>query len=158
MTLYEINNELETAFYNCIDPETGEIVGGTEELDRLQMERNEKIENTALFIKNLKAEAEMIQAEERRLTARRRTCENRAEWLKKYLADNLQGETFKSARTAISYRRTQSLNVTDIWKVPEEYVTIPDPVPDKRAITAALKAGEKIEGAELVDNMSMIVR
>ena len=158
MTLYQINNELEAAFYGCIDPETGEIVGGTEELDRLQIERNEKIENTALFIKNLKAEAEMIQAEENRLKARRKACENRAEWLINYLTYNLSGETFKSPRVAVSYRKTKSLNVSDIWKVPPKYISFPDPIPDKRAITAAIKAGEKIEGAELVENMSMIVR
>ena len=52
MTIYEINN----AILNCIDMETGEIID-TEQLDKLQMDRDTKFENVACWIKDLKAEA-----------------------------------------------------------------------------------------------------
>ena len=51
MTLYEIDD----AILNCIDEETGEIIDA-EQLDKLYMEKEEKLENIALWIKDLKAE------------------------------------------------------------------------------------------------------
>ncbi len=157
MNLYELNQAVEEAFYNSMDPETGEILN-SDELDALTLARDEKVENIALFIKNLKAEAEAIKAEEKRLSERRKTCENRAEWLKGYLQKNLDGEKFKTAKVSISYRKTQSVNVTDIWKIPTEFLKIADPTPDKVAIKEALKAGKAMEGAELVDNISMTIK
>ena len=158
MNLYEINSKLESAFMACIDPETGEVIGDTAELDALQIQRDEKVENIACLIKNLKAEAEAIQNEERKLKSRRQACENHADWLKKYLANNLQGEKFKSARVSISWRKSQAVEVEDVWKLPEEFVRMADPEPKKRELAEALKAGLEIPGAELVDNISMTIR
>ena len=53
MKLYEIDE----AILNCIDLETGEIID-TEQLDKLTMEREAKLENVACWIKELKAEAD----------------------------------------------------------------------------------------------------
>ncbi len=158
MTLYEINSAIENTFYSLIDPETGEIIGDTAALDELQIQRDEKVENIALFIKNLKAEAEAIKAEEKKLADRRRTCENRVSWLNKYLANSLQGEKFKTARVSVSWRKTQSVDVPDVWKLPEDYRRYKDPEPDKARIKEDLKKGIEIEGAELVDSLSMIVK
>jgi hypothetical protein len=55
MTLYEIDD----AILACVDPETGEIIN-PEALTALQMEREKKLENVALWVKDLKAEAEAI--------------------------------------------------------------------------------------------------
>ena len=49
MKLYEIDE----AILNCIDLETGEIID-TEQLDKLTMEREAKLENVACWIKELK--------------------------------------------------------------------------------------------------------
>ena len=158
MNLYEINQEIDRAIQNCIDPETGEILDDTSELDALTLARDEKIENIACYIKNLKADAEAIRTEEKKLAERRKTCENRAEWLKKYLANNLQGEKFKSPRVAVSWRRSQAVVVEDIWKLPKDYLRYKDPEPDKTAIKDAIKKGFDVEGAELVDNLSMVIK
>jgi len=158
VNLYEINQEIDRAIQNCIDPETGEILDDTSELDALTLARDEKIENIACYIKNLKADAEAIRTEEKKLAERRKTCENRAEWLKKYLANNLQGEKFKSPRVAVSWRRSQAVVVEDIWKLPKDYLRYKDPEPDKTAIKDAIKKGFDVEGAELVDNLSMVIK
>ena len=50
-TLYEIDTEI----LNCIDLDTGEILD-VERLNALQVEKSKKIENVALYIKELKAE------------------------------------------------------------------------------------------------------
>ena len=54
MKLYEINE----AILNCVDPETGEA--DVEKLDELIMMRDEKLENLALWVKDLKAELENL--------------------------------------------------------------------------------------------------
>ena len=53
MKLYEIDE----AILGCIDTETGEVID-PERLTALQMERTEKIEGVALWIKDIKAEIE----------------------------------------------------------------------------------------------------
>ena len=56
--LYEINQ----AITECIDNETGEIID-VEKLEELQLEREAKIENVALWYKNLLSDAEAYKAE-----------------------------------------------------------------------------------------------
>ena len=60
--LYEIDKKILECITNCIDPDTGEITN-SEQLEALQMERQTKLENVALYIKNLKADATMYKAE-----------------------------------------------------------------------------------------------
>ena len=81
MKLYEIDN----AILECIDMETGEVID-TERLDALQMERDAKIENVVLWIKDIKAEAEAIKAEKLALAERQKITENKVESLKKWVA------------------------------------------------------------------------
>ena len=108
MTLYEIDREL----LACLDLETGEITDA-ERLDALQIERDTKLENTALYIKNLLAEVEAIKAEEKALAERRKAKENKAESLKKYLADNLSGGKFETAKVNISFRKSEGVEISE---------------------------------------------
>ena len=108
MTLWEINN----AIMACVDAETGEIID-FDQLDQLTMAREEKLENIALYIKALEAEAAAIREEEKSLAARRKVKENKAIRLREYLADALGGQPFETARAALSFRSSQALKVTD---------------------------------------------
>lgn len=158
MTLYDISAALEEAFERCIDPETGEILEDTSELDELALARDEKIENIGLYIKNLQSDALAIRAEELNLAKRRKSCENRAAWLRKYLANNLQGESFKTPKLSVSWRKSESVEVENVWDLPDDYVRFQDPVPDKRKIAESLKKGIEVSGAELVTNLNMIIK
>ena len=91
MNLFEIDNEI----MNCIDEETGEVID-IEKLDDLQMQREEKIENICLWIKNLKAEAEALKEEKDNFAKRQKAAENKAESLKQYIESYLNGEKYKS--------------------------------------------------------------
>lgn len=160
MTLYEINAALEAAYDAAVDPDTGEIINGAaaQALDNLSMAKDEKVENIALWIKNLNAEADAINAEKKKLAARQAAAENKAESLKRYLAGALAGEKFKTARVAISYRKSESVQIDEGAALPPELMTTPKPVPNKTAIKEALKAGEVIEGASLVTNNNIQIR
>ena len=86
MNIYEIDS----AILALIDPETGEVLDN-EAFDALQMERDEKIENIACWLKNTDAEAKAIRNEELELAKRRKALENRVDRLKAYLGYALNG-------------------------------------------------------------------
>ena len=158
MTIYEIDQ----AIMKCVDLETGEIID-TEQLDKLQMERDTKLENVACWIKDLKAEAEALKNEKQALAERQRMAENKAESLKKWLAYALQGEKFKTTKCAISFRKTEAVEVTDeglnnLMKEHDELLTYKAPEPNKTAIKQALKDGLSVEGVQLIQNTSTIIK
>ena len=153
MNLFEIDKKI----MECVDEETGEIVN-EELLGQLQMDRDKKIENIACWIKNLKAEAEALKTEEDAFVARRKATENKVESLKSYLINYLNGEKFKSARAVISFRKMSSVNVTDASKLSSEYLRFKDPEPNKTAIKEAIKAGNTVVGAEIVEKQSILIK
>lgn len=153
MNLFEIENEI----MDCWDQETGEILD-SDRLDQLEMERDTKIENIALYIKNLTADAEALKAEKQSFAERQKAAENKVESLKKYLATYLAGQKFSTPRVAISFRKTASVNVTDMTAIPKEYLKFAEPTADKNAIKAAIKAGTSVAGAELVEGKSMSIK
>ena len=158
MKLYEIDN----AILECVDLETGEIID-PHKLSSLQMERDAKIENVACWIKDLKAEAEAIKQEKQALAERQKVAENKAESLKKWLAYALQGEKFKTPKCAISFRKSEAVEVTDeglnnLMKEHDELLTYKAPEPNKTKIKQALKDGLSVEGVQLVQNTSTIIK
>lgn len=153
MTLYEID----AAILDCIDAETGEVVDA-DKLNALQMEREEKVEAVALWIKDLTAEAAALKAEKQAFSERQAAAEKKAESLRKWLSDALAGQKFKTTRVAVSFRKTESVDVPDVWALGDEYLKFADPTPDKQKIKAALKAGETVTGAALVEGQSMTIK
>lgn len=158
MKLYEIDN----AILECIDMETGEIIDA-EKLDALNMERDAKIENVVLWIKDLKAEAEAIKAEKLALAERQKVAENKVESLKKWIAYALDGQKFSTAKCYVSFRNTESVEVTEegleaLMKWHDELLTYKAPEPNKKAIKQAIKDGLSVAGVQLVQNVSTIIK
>lgn len=159
MTLYEINAAMEAAMMDAIDTETGEILDGemAERFEQLSIDRDTKIENIACMIKNLRAEAEALKVEKLAFAARQKVAESKADSLTKYLASVLDGEKFSSVRAKVTWRKSESVQIEDITKIPADYVTY-TPTADKTGIKASLKAGGEVPGATLVTNQNMVIR
>ena len=158
MTIYEIDQ----AIMECVDLETGEIID-TEQLDKLQMERDTKLENVACWIKDLKAEAEALKNEKQALAERQRVAENKAESLKKWLAYVLDGQKFSTSKCAVSFRKTEAVEVTkdglnNLMEEHDELLTYKAPEPNKTAIKQAIKDGLSVAGVQLVQNISTIIK
>ena len=161
LKLYEYDELIAEAYERAIDPETGEIIDDVahELLGQLEAGRDEKIENTLLWYKSIKAEAEAVKAEAKKLTERAKALENRAENIKGFVQRHLYGEKFKTARCSVSYRETDSVEYSgDVEKLPENCIRRTAPEVDKMELKKLLKAGKEIEGATLVKNVSMIVK
>ena len=157
--LYEINAALTRLWDAAVDPETGEIDPAIyEQFDALQMEKDAKIENIALWIKNLNSDAAAIKTEIKVLNERAKAAENKAERLKAYIEQALGGEKFQTPRVNISYRASNAVEVIDINKVPPEFLRLKDPEVDKIAVKAAFKEGQNVPGCGLVANRSMIIK
>lgn len=153
--LYELERAL-AEFELEIDEETGEILNA-DELDALQMERDIKIENIALWIKNLKADAEAYKKEKESFYQKERVAKNKAERLKNYLEYVLDGERFKTDRVTISYRKSAAVEISDPGAIPGEYMRVKTE-PDKAKIKDELKGGNKIPGAALLEKVSIQIK
>ena len=153
MNLYEIDS----AIMDCADMETGEIID-MEALEDLQMERDQKIEGIGCWIKNLLADAKALKEEKDNLAARQKAAENKAASLKAFLSSYLNGEKFKTAKVAISYRKSDSVDIAEGAVIPEEYLKYSEPTPDKIGLKAALKSGEKIQGISLVTSNNIQIK
>lgn len=153
-SLYEINQ----AISECIDTETGELID-TERLEHLTMEKGEKIENVACWVKNLTAEAAAYNAEKKVFAEREATALKTAESLKKWLAVALEGQKFSTAKCAVSFRKSEAVMVDDINLIPAEMLRVKTTYePDKTAIKNAIKSGREINGCMLVENSNIQIK
>ena len=112
MTLFEIDAAILTAIAHGTDPETGEI-NNLDELTGLQMARDQKIENIACLIKNIKADVKALKEEAQSLTERRRVAENKVARLEAVLDGALDGQKFQTPRCVVSFRNSKAVEVDD---------------------------------------------
>lgn len=125
LSMYDINE----AMMALVDDETGEITD-IEAFDELSMARDAKIENVALWIKNLTAEVKSFKEEEANLKARRQSAERKAERLKQYLATWLDGEKFETPRVSCRWRASSGVVVAE----PEQFVAWAEQNPETKGL------------------------
>lgn len=153
-SLYEINQQI----LDVIDLDTGEVIDEAA-FDALQIERTEKIENVALWYKNLVSQAEALKSEEKSFAERRKTVENRANSLKSLLERELKGNKFSTVKAAISFRKSTAVNIVDESLLPSDYLKVQTVTSvDKVEIGKALKAGIEVSGATLVENSNIQIK
>lgn len=153
MKLYEIDKAIE----RLVNSETGEIID-FEMFENLQMSKEQKIENIALWIKNLLSDADELKKEKDAFAEREKSAKNKAESLKRYLSSILCGQAFKTVKANITFRKSESVSVTDIYAVPDKWYK--EVIPDVDAMRAkkAIKAGEVIPGIEIVEKQNIQIK
>ena len=161
MNLYEIDN----AITALTDPETGELLD-FEAFEQLQIELEHKIENIALWVKDLTAEAKAIQDEIKSLTERRDALKKKAQRLESYLMRFLDGEKFTTPRCVVTFRRSKSLQVEDdfslvAWRQENGFpdcILMRQPEVSKKAITDLIQSGVDVPFAHIVEHLNMGVK
>lgn len=162
MKIYEIPGALRELLDRLdADPDTGEVDG---EALAAYAEYNaaaaEKLEGTACYVRELKAEADAIKAEEERLAKRRKALENKSSRLKTYMMPALEamGGKVKGVMASVRIGKSQAVTVFDLDALPDAFKRVVTKVdPDKVALKKALKAGEDIPGAALEDRQSVVI-
>lgn len=160
MKLYEIPTKIRAALdgIDC-DPETGEILQA-DALHAVEAEAAEKIEATALYLRELDAEAKTAKDEADRMIARVKSMQKRSDYLKAMLIEALHvtGKV-KTARVSVSIRTTQAVEIAEGADLPEAYTTVKTTVtPNKVAIKQALLDGVEVPGCHLEARESVSIR
>ena len=158
MNLYEIENEI----MSCVDMETGEI-NDVDKLQQLEMERDIKIENIALWVKNLEADAKAYKEEKDSFAQKQKSAENKAKSLKEYLRNFLAGENYKSTKVNVSFRASKSVDVFNMdalmrYDDCDCYLKYAEPTADKTAIKEAINNGVEIPGCRIVENQNIQIK
>lgn len=153
MKLYEID----AAILDCVDVETGEIFDAVK-FEELAYERDMKIESVCLWIKNLKAEAEALKAEKDAFAQRQKAAENKMESLKRYISTYLDGAAFKTAKVAVSFRSSESVEVEEGAQIPDAFLRFKEPEINKTELKKALKEGIHIDGVSIVKKSNIQIK
>lgn len=159
MTIFEIDREIERILSE-IDEETGEIPESAfDELEQLQLSREEKTENAACLFLALTAEAKAIREQELVLADRRRAKERRADRIKKYIEYATEGKPFQTARVDVRWRRSSQVELSDaFWEHPDPVFVRFKEEPNKEAIKTALKAGMEVPGAVITEKTTITIK
>lgn len=158
MTLYKIENEITL----LIDPDTGEV-SDFDAWQKLQMDRETKIENTLLYCKNLAAESNAIENEINALAERKGSVDRTIASLHKHLETALAGETFKTAKVEVKYRKSKAVEIADeldfiSWAQTnnrDDLLSYKQPTIAKKAIGDLIKEGSVIPFAQIVERNKM---
>jgi archaellum component FlaC len=151
-SLYTLSNEL----LNIIQwDENGEI--DTAKLDELYPKIEDKVQNIWLLLQDWDWNIEKIKTEIERLKKMKEVIENKSERLKnnvKFTMIKLWMEKVETPLIKASIRKSESLEILDITKIPSEYITL-EPKTDKISIKKDLKEWKIIEWVELKENINI---
>lgn len=160
MKLYQISDAIRQALDHIeLDEETGEILNA-DELHAVEAEAADKIEATALYLRELDAEAKAAKDEADRMIARVKSMQKRSDYLKAMLLDALHATgKVKTARVTVSIRTTKAVEIAEGADLPEAYTTVKTTVsPNKVAIKQALLDGVEVPGCSLEARESVSIR
>lgn len=122
---------------------------------------DEKVESYCKIIKQFQADVDMFKTEQDRIALRKKSAENAIDRMKSALLEYMiasKQEKMKAGTFTVSTAKSQAVNIIDETKIPEKFLK-PQPAKiDKQEIAKLLKAGESVDGAELIENQGVRIR
>jgi len=152
MNLYEYGDQLasqiekvQSMLDDGMEATSDEVQAELRAMVELEGDLHAKAANVALYIRELKAQAEAVKAEQDRLAKRRASLVRRAESLTDYLLGALQQHGIDQVKTplvTVSVRiNPWSVEVADAKVLPPEYLTV-KVEPNKKALLAARESAQ----------------
>lgn len=162
MKLYEIPEEYRKVLEGVqVDKETGEILG-TDALVEFAGDLNETIKNTGLYLFELDSEAQQIDAQIKRLKARKDGMKRRSETLKNLMLDAMTSTGLKKVSdplVTVYLRKSTATIVDEMDILPKDLLRVKvETSPDLIAIGKKLKAGETVPGAHLEERQNINIK
>lgn len=153
MSLFDFDEAIEK---NCFDDD-GHVIDA--ELKAIfEEERDDAVERTGMVYKKEDAIFNAIKEEIAKLQKRAKVHQNRRDGVKSYLDRYLDGRKFETAKLAISYRKSETVEVTSEASIPDEFrIPQPDKV-DKVGLKKALKGGAFIDGVYLLEHQNIQIK
>lgn len=132
------------------------------EIDKLDIERSAKLEGCCAYVKQLRAESEMISAEmikvRDRLKAMLERNQKREQSFLDYMRMNLkEGEKFEKGVHAISWRKSESADPVNMSQIPETYLHMTWS-PDRAKALRDMRAGQVVPGFQLVTKNNLVIK
>lgn len=164
MRLYDLSAGFEDVLNGGMiyDEETGEILFDEENLDELELALDEKMINSALYIKNLDADIEALKKEESNLSYRRKVAEKKAQRMKDYVLRCMiltERNSLEDPRVSIKTRNSKAVNIDENAKIPNEYCReVHEWKPDRKMLKAALEKGEQIKGVSIEERTNLVLK
>ncbi|MGZ4970763.1 MAG: siphovirus Gp157 family protein [Methylobacter sp.] len=164
LSLYELSANYLQALDFLTDPEMDlpiEAVNDT--LEALGEELEDKAINVAKFFRNMEATAEAIKTAEANMARRRKTLENRVQWLKNYIKGNMELcgiSHIECPHFKLSIQKNPVvINILDEDAIPEQFKEkVTSWKIDKNAIKDAIKSGSIVPGTELISGTRLAVK
>ncbi len=164
LTLYEINQDYMQALDMFTDPETDiPLEAAMDTLDGIEGQLQDKVVNVAKFMQNLDATAKAIKEAEQKMAKRRKAIENRAQWFKDYLKNNMQAAGITKIESpwfnlAIQ-KNPEAVEITNEELLPDDFKTEVVTIKiDKAAIKQVIKDGVSVPGAVLIQGTRLSIR
>ncbi len=164
LALYQLSQNYIEALDFLTDPEAdlpAEVINDT--LEALGGELEDKAVNVTKFLRNMEAAAEAIKQAEAEMAKRRKALESRVKWLKDYLKGSME-------YTGITKIECPYFKLAIQKNPPAVAILNEDAIPDefkeqvitwkfdKTGIKEAIKAGQAVPGAELVNGTRLAIR
>ena len=167
-SIYNISNDLKKIYEdldngNGIDLETGEIK--PEIMQQLSISRNEletKAVDYGYVIKAFDDEIDIIDREIERLEERKAYVKKNKERMKTIVSSAMEEfgiNKIKSETLQLSFRKSESVDVFDESLVDEKFKKVKTEISfDKTAIKNAIKNGEDVQGAKIVEKNNLQIK
>lgn len=161
--IYEVNEKIADIMDKYLDPNTGEIaLEASVEFEKLGIQREHKIEELALIVKENQLYADGLDAEIKRLQSRKRMAMNSINWLTEQVRKNVnEGEKFKTPKFEIKWTTSNALYYDDIivnWeqvykdkkfkKFVKKTISF---APDKNALKQAIKEKKAVPESVVIN-------
>lgn len=122
---------------------------------------DDKLHSLALVYKNVSAESEGIKAEEKKLSARRKALENKAESIKSYMFSEMEAlkiNELKRPNAVLKIAKNPpKLFVAPGAVIPEKYKIITESI-NNAALKEDVSNGEMIEGVSIIQGTSLRIK
>ena len=164
LSLYQLTGNYLEAMDFLTDPEIDlpiEAINDT--LEALTGELEDKAINVTKFLRNMEAVADAIKEAEESMAKRRKALENRVKWMKDYLKGSMEHTGISKIECPFFKLSIQknpaAVNIFDETAIPEHFKEqIISWKIDKTAIKNAIKAGEAVKGAELINGTRLVIK
>ena len=131
-----------------------------EALAAIDGEAGEKLESYAMVLKNAESDMNGVDAEIKRLQERKKAMQNNVSRMKdnmSMLLQEIEGNRLKTDKFTFSFRKSTAVQIEDESLIPLDFIKTETKI-SKTDLSKALKNGEKIPGASLVENQSLSIR
>ena len=164
MKLYEIKNGMIDTLDIFLESDQTEMdrENYNDIMDYLKEELKSKSSDLIKYIRNLELENTVTKLEIERLEDLKKGKEKKIKSIKSYIKRILLDLDKKKVETELgnlSLRKTTSVEITDITKIPKEYLVVKEEVtPSKKLIGDSLKKNILIDGAVLKEDYSVLIK